>query len=84
MIFFLCVYKHQPGDYPLLDRGRPYRVLIEGNPGYGKTTLTLKMASDWAARKEYIDKFHLVFLIPLRDFHVRRNSLIFMALDQER
>ena len=54
----------------MADGGRPYRVLIEGNPGYGKTTLTLKMASDWAARKEYINKFHLVFLIPLRDFHV--------------
>lgn len=60
------------GDVPTSPAtgSRPYRVLIEGNPGYGKTTLTLKMASDWAASKEYIDKFHLVFLIPLRDFQV--------------
>ncbi len=55
---------------------RPCRVLIEGNPGYGKTTLTLKMASDWAAKKIYIDKFHLVFLIPLRDFQVRISMLM--------
>lgn len=65
-----CLFNQQ-GDYPLsADSRRPFRILIEGNPGYGKTTLTLKMASDWAAKKEYINKFHLVFLIPLRDFHV--------------
>lgn len=58
-------------------RCRSHRVLIEGNPGYGKTTLTLKLASDWAARKEHIDKFHLVFLIPLRDFTGDLQSYIF-------
>lgn len=67
----ILLEEKQNGELSLLNGGRPYRVLIEGNPGYGKTTLTLKMASDWAARKEYIDKFHLVFLIPLRDFQVK-------------
>ena len=53
---------------------RPCRVLIEGNPGYGKTTLTLKMALDWAAKKLYMNKFQLVFLIQLRHFKVSQHG----------
>ena len=64
-------------DSPQAGGCRSHRVLIEGNPGYGKTTLTLKMASDWAASKDYIDKFQLVFLIPLRDFQGDLQSYIF-------
>lgn len=49
---------------------RVLRILIEGKPGYGKTTLALKIASDWAAKMDYMNKYQLVFLIHLRDFQV--------------
>lgn len=71
------IVQEKQSEFPLSNGARPCRVLIEGNPGYGKTTLTLKMASDWAAKKEYIDNFHLVFLIPLRDFQGDLQSYLF-------
>ena len=47
-----------------------HRILIEGKPGYGKTTLALKIASDWAAKQDYVSKYNLVFFIRLQDFQV--------------
>ena len=59
-------------DFYWMQETRVLRILIEGNPGYGKTTLALKMASDWALKTEYMSQYQLVFLIQLRHFHVRK------------
>ena len=49
--------------------GKPRTILIEGSPGMGKTTLSLKIAYDWAMGKmpEKFPPFQLVFLIKCRD-----------------
>ncbi|XP_076035663.1 uncharacterized protein LOC143021810 isoform X2 [Oratosquilla oratoria] len=48
----------------------PKRVLIEGDPGYGRSTLALKLAYDWAMDPagSYLSNYSLVFVITLRDF----------------
>ena len=48
---------------------KPRTILIEGSPGMGKTTLSLKIAYDWAMGKmpEKFPSFQLVFLIKCRD-----------------
>ena len=51
-------------------------MLIEGNAGFGKTTLLLRLAVDWADGKAYMDQFAFVFLIKLRQFQV---TLYFMT-----
>lgn len=45
----------------------PRRLFVEGHSGYGKTTLALKIAYDWAKRQEYLSNFRAVFLISLRN-----------------
>ena len=48
---------------------KPRTILIEGSPGMGKTTLSLKIAYDWAMGKmpEKFPLIELVFLIKCRD-----------------
>ena len=44
------------------------RLLIEGRPGSGKTTLVHKFSRDWGKGKKIIEHVRLVFLIHLRGF----------------
>ena len=48
---------------------KPRTILIEGSPGMGKTTLSLKIAYDWAKGEmpKKFPPFQLVFLIKCRD-----------------
>ena len=51
------------------EKSKPRIILIEGSPGMGKTTLSLKLAHDWA-KDQMPDKFpkvELVLLIKCRD-----------------
>ena len=50
-------------------RSNPKIILIEGSPGTGKTTLSLKLAYDWATGKmpNKFPKVELVLLIKCRD-----------------
>ena len=44
------------------------RLLIEGRPGSGKTTLVHKVSQDWAKDRLKFDQVRLLFLIHLRGF----------------
>ncbi|XP_077991374.1 uncharacterized protein LOC144445629 [Glandiceps talaboti] len=73
------------------------RILIEGDPGYGKSTFCVKLAYDWASGKiDYLNDFQFVFLLDverLRDYHLDNEgsdlvdaiaSLLFLGkLDEE-
>uniref|UniRef100_T1IR54 NACHT domain-containing protein n=1 Tax=Strigamia maritima TaxID=126957 RepID=T1IR54_STRMM len=50
-----------------VDQLQPTRILLEGQPGSGKTSLVTRIAYDWANEKEYLDQFKLLFLLPLRE-----------------
>uniref|UniRef100_T1J2F5 NACHT domain-containing protein n=1 Tax=Strigamia maritima TaxID=126957 RepID=T1J2F5_STRMM len=59
---------------------KPIKILIEGQPGFGKTTLAAKLAYDWAMNQPYI-KFKFAFFIPLRELQQRsiRDAIIEIA-----
>ena len=44
------------------------RLLIEGRPGSGKTTLVHKVSRDWAKNELQLDGIRLLFLVHLRGF----------------
>ena len=45
------------------------KVLVEGDAGIGKTTLTISLSKDWAS-DELFQEFELVLLLPLREEEV--------------
>ena len=53
------------------NKGRSFRVLVEGSPGIGKTTFCLKLAYDWAKQNSgapfSFPEFELVLLLRCRD-----------------
>ncbi|XP_070550190.1 protein NLRC5-like [Ptychodera flava] len=50
------------------NRTTPKRVLIEGDPGYGKSTFCKQLVYDWAkGNVEYLNCFKLMFHFELRD-----------------
>ena len=56
------------GDLFKVERGKkPVRkVLVEGDAGIGKTTLSISLSEDWA-REKLFQEFKLLLLLPLRD-----------------
>ena len=46
-------------------------VLVEGSPGYGKTTLARKVASDWGEKADYLAHFSLLVFVYCRDLRGR-------------
>ena len=55
------------GDLFEVERGKkPVRkVLVEGDAGIGKTTLSIALSEDWA-REKLFQEFELLLLLPLR------------------
>ncbi|XP_064651695.1 uncharacterized protein LOC135502659 [Lineus longissimus] len=45
-------------------RGKaPTRVLLEADPGFGKSEICCKLAYDWGKRSQYMEQFKMVFLL---------------------
>ena len=61
-------------------------VLVEGNPGIGKTTFCLKIASDWAKKLVPIEfhfpMFELLFLLKCCDIHEDTKDIV-QAIDEQ-
>ena len=59
------------GDLFEVERGKkPVRkVLVEGDAGIGKTTLSIALSEDWA-REKLFQEFKLLLLLPLREIEV--------------
>ena len=51
---------------PSTKTGSELKVLIDGAPGVGKTTLTRRFVKDWAEGK-LLSAYDFVLLLPLRD-----------------
>ena len=61
-------------------------VLVEGNPGIGKTTFCLKIASDWAKKlvpvEFHFPMFQLLFLLKCCDIHKDTKDIV-QAIDEQ-
>ena len=55
--------------------GHELKVLIDGAPGVGKTTLTRKFVKDWAEGK-LLSVYDFVLLLPLRERRISQASCI--------
>ncbi|XP_065567947.1 NACHT, LRR and PYD domains-containing protein 4-like isoform X2 [Artemia franciscana] len=52
------------------------KLLLEGPPGYGKSTLALKVALDWSEGKQYLKDYEFLFLIQLAELKTDIPSFI--------
>ena len=68
---------------PHKECGKPRTVLIEGDPGMGKTTYCQKLAYDWATKQENWDKSFpmITVLLLLRCHDIKSN--IWEAVDEQ-
>ena len=60
---------------PTEDGGQQLKILMDGAPGIGKSTLSRKVCKDWASG-ELLQQYHLVTFLPLRQARIREATCI--------
>lgn len=62
--FSIACSRRYPIERLYPESSRPYRILLEGKPGTGKTTYCNKLVYDWA-RGENLQTFDMIILLDL-------------------
>ena len=64
-----------PGIFAHPEQGKQLRVLVDGAPGVGKTTLCRKISKDWGC-EGFLSEYKLVVLLHLRDPRIAKAERI--------
>ena len=67
---------------PTEDGGQQLKILMDGAPGVGKSTLGRKVCKDWASG-ELLKQYQLVVLLPLRQESIRKATSIEGLIDAD-
>ena len=51
-------------------------ILVEGSPGYGKTTLARSIAVDWGRRADYVQEFKLVVRTNAANYFLKKYNVL--------